>query len=49
MANYRASGNSEDVVYYNGRNGTIHYVDNEYHTKRINQGNGFGEGDVVRS
>lgn len=48
MANYRASGNSEDVVYYNGK-GRIHYVDDEYHTKRINQDNGFGVGDVVRS
>jgi len=50
MANYRASGNSK-VVYYNGK-GKIHYVDyvdHEYHTKRIDQGNGFGVGDVVRS
>jgi len=42
------SGNSEDVVYYNGKNGTIHYVDGNYHIKRIVQGNGFGVGDVVR-
>jgi len=52
MANYRASGNSR-VVYYNGK-GRIHYVDyvhkeKEYHIKRIDQGNGFGVGDVVRS